>query len=118
MGYRETYFNNAPSMMGRYQCVKCKGWYPKSMIDVDHRISKRNGGTDDLYNLQAMCKHCNRSKGAKTTGTDVAQTLITGGIQGIAQNGLQGGLENIGDTLGSMGKQALKDALGIKYKRK
>ena len=118
MGYRETFFNNTPSMMGKYQCCRCGKWFPKSNIDVDQRIPKRKGGTDDLYNLQAMCKHCNRSKGANNSNEEVAQTLITGGIQGIMTGGLQGGLDNVGNTLGSMGKQALKDALGIKYKRK
>lgn len=106
MGYRETFFNNTPSMMGKYQCVRCKGWFNKSEIDVDHRIPKRDGGTDDLYNLQAMCKHCNRSKRDRQTGFETAETLVRATASG-----------NLGSALGSIAKRKVKDALGIKYKR-
>lgn len=118
MGYRETYFNNTPSIMGKYRCVRCGGLFPKSEIDVDHRISKRMGGTDDLYNLQAMCKHCNRSKRDKSSGTEVAQTVIQAGLSGISQNGVQGGVSNLAKIGKSIATQKTKDALGIKYKRK
>ena len=117
MGYRETFFNNTPSMMGKYQCCKCGGWFTKSNIDVDHRIPKRHGGTDDLWNLQAMCKHCNRSKGADTNTGEVAQTLITAGISGLVNGGMQGGLDNLSKLGASVAKQKVKDALGIKYRR-
>ena len=43
MGYRETFFANTPSMMGKYQCVRCGGWFKKSEIDVDHRIANKTG---------------------------------------------------------------------------
>lgn len=117
MGYRETFFNNAPSMMGKYQCVRCGGWFTKSEIDVDHKIAKRLGGTDDLWNLQAMCKHCNRSKGARSSGTDVASSVISAGIQGVMQGGLEGGIVNLTRIGKGVAKQKAKDALGIKYKR-
>lgn len=117
MGYRETFFNNTPSMVGKYQCVKCGGWFTKSNIDVDHRIPKRQGGTDDLWNLQAMCKHCNRSKGANTSGMDVAGTLIAGTVSGLMNGGVEGGVVNLTRIGKSVAKQKVKDALGIKYKR-
>lgn len=117
MGYRETFFNNTPSMMGNYQCVKCRGWFPKSQIDVDHRVPKRQGGTDDLWNLQAMCKHCNRSKGAKTTGTDIAQTAILAGVSGLMNGGIEGGVVNLTRMGKSVAKRKVQDAFGIKYKR-
>lgn len=118
MGYRETFFNNTPSIMGKYQCVRCGGWFPKSEIDVDHRISKRNGGTDDLWNLQAMCKHCNRSKGKNTTGAEVAQTVIAGTVSGLMNNGIEGGVVNLTRLGKSVVKRKAMDALGIKYRRK
>jgi len=36
--------------------------------DVDHVISKRNGGTDDEGNLQALCHSCHSRKTAKEDG--------------------------------------------------
>ena len=40
MGYREDFFKNTPSYMGKYQCQRCGNWFHKSEIDVDHRIQK------------------------------------------------------------------------------
>jgi 5-methylcytosine-specific restriction endonuclease McrA len=106
MGYREDYFKNKSGLFGKYKCKKCKKWFNKEDIDVDHRISKRNGGTDNLYNLQAMCKHCNRSKKDVTSKTEVASTLIRSTIAG-----------DLGGQIGSIAKRKVKDALHIKYKR-
>lgn len=117
MGYRETFFNNTPSFMGKYQCACCGGWFRKSEIDVDHRLAKRLGGTDDLWNLQAMCKHCNRSKGKNSTNGEVVQTVATAAISGLVNGGVQGSLNNIGKIGAGVAKQKVKDALGIKYKR-
>ena len=117
MGYREEYFKHAPSMMGKYRCVQCGGWFKKSDIDVDHKISKRYGGTDDLYNLQAMCKHCNRSKRERSSTRDIASSVIGAGVSGIMEDGLQGGVENLASLGASVAEQKIKDLLGIKYKR-
>lgn len=117
MGYRETFFNNTPSMMGQYQCVCCKGWFPKEQIDVDHRLAKRLGGTDDLWNLQAMCRHCNRSKGKNSTQGEVVQTVATAAISGLMTGGLQGGVINLTRIGKGVATQKAKDMLGIKYKR-
>lgn len=117
MGYRETFFNNTPSNRGRYQCVCCGKWFPKSEIDVDHRIAKRLGGTDDLWNLQAMCKHCNRSKGKNSTNGEIVQTVATGAISGLMNGGAEGAVVNLTRLGKSVAKQKVKDAFGIKYKR-
>lgn len=107
MGYRDNYFKHAHSMFGKYRCCRCGGWFDKKDIDVDHIIPKRMGGTDALCNLQALCKHCNRSKGAKPTGGEIAKSLIRSTASG-----------ELGNTLGGMASRGVKDALGIKYKRK
>lgn len=113
MGYREEFFKHTegihvPFKKGTfYRCVNCGGLFPKSEIDVDHRISKRYGGTDDLWNLQAMCKHCNRSKRERSSGGEIATTIV-----GAAVNG------DIGNLVKRVATQKVKDALGIKYKRK
>lgn len=117
MGYRENFFKNTPNFMGKYQCVKCGRWFPKSEIDVDHKIPKRMGGTDDLFNLQATCKHCNRSKGDDLNVTDIASSLIGAGINGLANGGITGVAQNLGNMGKGIAKQKLKDALGIKYRR-
>lgn len=106
MGYREDFFKNTPSMMGKYQCIKCGGWFAKKDIDVDHKIAKRLGGSDELYNLQAMCKHCNRSKGANSSGMDIVSSVVGA----VASNKVQ-------DLATNVAKQKIKDALGIKYRR-
>lgn len=117
MGYRETFFNNTPSIMGKYRCVNCGRLFPKSQIDVDHRISKRYGGTDDLWNLQAMCKHCNRSKRERSSTGEITQTIITGAVSGLMDNGVEGTVVNLTRLGKSVAKQKVKDALGIKYRR-
>lgn len=107
MGYREAWFSVNKSINGKYRCVKCGGWFTKSQIEIDHRIPKRDGGTDDLWNLQPMCRRCNRSKRDRQSNLETANTLIQATVNG-----------GLGKALGSMAKQGLKDALGIKYRRK
>lgn len=104
-------------MMGKYQCACCHQWFPKSEIDVDHRVAKRLGGTDDLWNLQAMCKHCNRSKGKNSSKGEMIQTVAAGAINGLANGGAEGAVVNLTRLGKSVATQKLKDALGFKYKR-
>ncbi len=33
--------------------------------EVDHKVPRREGGSDEWSNLQALCKHCHSKKGAK-----------------------------------------------------
>ena len=91
MGYRENWFNNAIPFMGKYKCQHCGEWFPKSQIDVDHIIPKKYGGTDDLYNLQGLCKHCNRSKQADLDKTvpDLAKNAIKLGAKNVLKNVLK-----------------------------
>ena len=46
-----------------YLCQACKA---KGRItpatDVDHIVNKASGGTDDIGNLQALCKPCHKAK--------------------------------------------------------
>lgn len=117
MGYRETFFRNTPSIGGMYRCASCGRLFPKSKIDVDHRISKRLGGTDDLWNLQAMCQHCNRSKGKRSYKKEVAETVVSGAISGLIRGGVSASFTNLTRIGKSVAKQKLKDSLGIKYRR-
>lgn len=117
MGYREDFFRANPSVNGYYQCVKCRGWFLKKDIDVDHRIPKRKGGTDDLWNLQCMCKHCNRSKNQNQTSMETAETLFNAGVSGLMNGGIDGAVVNLTRLGKSVAGRKVKDAFGIKYKR-
>ncbi|MHB0886869.1 MAG: HNH endonuclease [Bacillota bacterium] len=42
--------------------------YGRPATDLDHRVSKRKGGTDDPANLQALCHQCHSAKTAREDG--------------------------------------------------
>ena len=44
-----------------YRCVKCGS---TKNLEVDHKVSLANGGTNKMANLQTLCQDCNRRKGA------------------------------------------------------
>ena len=62
MGYRDDFFDDAISDHGWYTCVRCGRKLRRGDVDVDHILPQNRGGSDDIMNLQCMCKHCNRSK--------------------------------------------------------
>ena len=113
MGYREKFFkeNKGKKRFLQtglwYQCVSCGEWFRKEDITIDHRIAKRNGGTDDMWNLQAMCKTCNSRKRHTNTTTDVMQTFARATLHG-----------DLDKAIMSIAKRKIKDAVGIKYVRK
>lgn len=78
MGYRKDYFDEHKPHGGWHKCPKCGKSFRKSDMDVDHIIPQKYGGSDELWNLQAMCPHCNRSKGADLSDTprDLARNTI------------------------------------------
>lgn len=45
-----------------YTCVRCSA---DSDLQIDHIIPVAGGGTNDLSNLQTLCRTCNIKKGAK-----------------------------------------------------
>lgn len=113
MTYREKFFaanpgTKLPFKRGTYyQCVGCGQWFSKKDITVDHKISRRMGGTDEVYNLQPMCRSCNSSKRERSTTKDKVTATVGAVITG-----------DIGNLVGSMAKQKVKDIVGIKYKRR
>ena len=46
------------------ECYICGEWADA----VDHVISRKRGGSDDLANLEPICKQCNSRKGSKEYG--------------------------------------------------
>jgi len=45
---------------------ECRGCHAKEALTIDHIWPVSRGGTDDLENLQWLCKSCNSKKSAKT----------------------------------------------------
>lgn len=52
-----------------YRCVHC-GTRENLSVDHIHPVSK--GGTNNMDNLQTLCRSCNSRKGAKVSGDDQA----------------------------------------------
>jgi len=46
----------------KYRCRDCGATNKEAQLEVDHIIPVSKGGTNDLHNLQTLCKKCNRSK--------------------------------------------------------
>lgn len=69
MGYRDDWFADNKSNYGWYTCAKCGRPLRKGDADIDHILPRRYGGGDGLDNLQCLCVHCNRSKGASVRYT-------------------------------------------------
>lgn len=44
---------------------RCKRCGTTEKITVDHIVALANGGTNDLDNLQLLCRDCNSAKGAR-----------------------------------------------------
>lgn len=112
MGYRQKWFEANRSRSGWYKCVCCGKKFREKDIDIDHIVPKYRGGTDELWNLQPMCRHCNRSKQAKmdNTGLDLAVN--------IGKNVLKGRpINNVGGMAVNMVKKNTKNAVKKKMKK-
>ena len=88
MGYREDWFANNESNHGWYTCAKCGKKIHKADVDIDHILPQKHHGPDELWNLQCLCKHCNRSKQAslKDTVPDIAKTNTKRAVKAVKKN--------------------------------
>lgn len=72
-------------LMGRkgrwYRCAYCGKWCgrsggdnirikPNDLMEVDHIVPWSKGGSDEIYNLQPLCRPCNRGKSNADTYQD------------------------------------------------
>ena len=83
--YRKKWFDNNKPLFGKYRCSHCGKWFAKKDIDIDHIVPQKYGGSDSLINLQALCKHCNRSKQARMNKTvpDLLENTVKVGAKTI-----------------------------------
>ena len=61
----KNYRQNKHVLFGQQEgiCAGCRLDFQYKILEVDHRISRRWGGTDHIENLQLLCPNCNRIKG-------------------------------------------------------
>ena len=48
-----------------YRCVRCGKRPPDVVLEVDHKVSVKCGGTNDISNLRTLCWPCNHGKGER-----------------------------------------------------
>ncbi len=110
MGYREDFFDSNKSSSGWYTCARCGKKLRKADVDVDHIIPQSKGGSNNIYNLQCMCKTCNRSKGndMDNTVSDYARNVLTNVSKDILSNGIN---DSVSDYAGNVLKSVSKDVL-------
>lgn len=84
-----------------YRCAHCGKWCGRpgkngakildnQKMEVDHIKPWSEGGSDELFNLQPLCKPCNRNKSANATiGDNFKSTIntITHPVDAIASVG-------------------------------
>lgn len=52
----------------KFTCQYCGRTPPTVVLEVDHVVSVRDGGSSELHNLLTSCFDCNRGKGADALG--------------------------------------------------
>ena len=64
-GLRRTMSRKTAKQVFERDAYRCKSCLTHTDLCVDHIVPLAYGGTDDLANLQTLCRPCNSSKGAR-----------------------------------------------------
>ena len=59
-------------------CLHANNGEVVAVTEVDHIVPKREGGTDEESNLQALCKSCHSRKTAEESNTRGRGVAISG----------------------------------------
>ena len=46
----------------KFQCQSCGKKEKETQLNIDHIVSLAKGGSNDISNLQVLCKRCNSQK--------------------------------------------------------
>lgn len=57
-----TEVRNYISQRDNYQCRSCGKREPEIKLEIDHIIPIAHSGSNDISNLQSLCRHCNQQK--------------------------------------------------------
>ena len=65
---RVPYKNHKNTLYGQQagDCNGCRDHFKLRNLDVDHIISRKHGGGDNIENLQLLCGFCNSTKGERS----------------------------------------------------
>ena len=50
----------------KYRCRECGATNKETTLEIDHIVPVSKGGTNNINNLQTLCKECNRVKNNRT----------------------------------------------------
>ena len=69
------YTTHRHTLFGKQEgrCGGCRMDFPFKLYEVDHIVPRSKGGTDSPENLQLLCGHCNKTKGAQSQAYLVAR---------------------------------------------
>lgn len=63
--------------LANFRCQACGVAAKEARLEIDHKIPVAQGGSNDLNNLEVLCRSCNRGKGARFIKTGGQVNKIT-----------------------------------------